>query len=114
MKHPLMNQNLPYLTLMTSHFSIGTTISDFERGLPSGDSFSSDRLSNILIYLALIYRELRYIKNLDSNSLTKNVQRDIENLFSRIIYVRAVFNKDIDETYLTRYGRINYENENTD
>jgi len=96
---------------MTFRFNIKTSVEDLERGLPSmGDSFSPDLLSNSLVHLALAYRELKQI----DDPYAKTAMKQIEKIFSRLIYRRAVLGTDIDETYLTRYGRINYENENPD
>lgn len=63
------------------------------------DSLSPDPLANVLVYLALAFREL-----LDSDHT--NLLGYVAKIFSMVIYARAVEGKNIDTTYLTRYGRI--------
>lgn len=106
---PQISQTL--MQMKTFRSSIVTQIGDLAESLPPAGSLSQDQVSNALVYLAQAYKELG---QLPAHPEIIQVMGRLRKIFSTLLYFRAVTDMPVDETYLTKIGRLNYENEDPD
>jgi len=86
-----------------SSFNLKVDIDELAESLPQEGSLTKDHYSNALVYLAMAYKEL--LKESD-DLWVDNTIKTIRKEFFRLLYRRAVRGKNIDDTYLTRFGRL--------
>ena len=79
-----------------------SSVFDLERRLPDGYLPSSkDHLFNALVLLALTFREIREDFGAQASTIIK-----LDKAYSELVYFRALHGEHLDESVITKYGRI--------